>query len=646
MPINGAVIDHSYSSYIYLAAEIGVYVKSLSGTSWTLYNTNLPNSSIRELEIVKGSNTIKAVTWGRGLWEYTLKDRGNYPAIVTTRINNMPTDDLPKEGVDQFVTSKVSYVGKLSRVYVKWSINTLNFDSTIQMKNTKDSTWVSNSPLPNTKAGDKVYFKIYAVSNSIEVTETYKFMYVIKPFEYCKASGSNEPNPYLKSVGIANVLNSSTQNQYKLFSNAVIYLMRDSLYTLSLAGNTSWSSNDYGAWIDYDNNATFDDADSIGFFTGGNAFSRQFRVPSYANILDTTRLRARISYWGNRTNACGVTLGEVEDYPVIIFTPPILQYSFVDSNLCANEKLEYTYSGDAVDSVHWTFYNGLNSFKSNTKDGSYGNIPKGIYNLKLEGYKYGQYFYQTFNSVFNKNDTNLVWITKASCNPQDTGLTINYHTNINGCDSTVKTITTLLLISKKTINKESCNTQDTGTNKKIYQAVNGCDSIVTTITRFLPSSETTIGINTCSTLDSGTITQNLKGFNGCDSIVTTIKTYVGFQSKIEEKTNILTAYPEGMDYQWLDCNDNLKEISGEMNQDYSILKDGTYTVSVSSDHCIDTADCANIVYVGLVENTFLEEIELYPNPTDGKLVVEFDNPHESIQIKIASIELLPELTIV
>ena len=636
MPINGAVIDHSYSSFIYLAAEIGVYVKSLSGTTWTLYNTNLPNSSIRELEVVKGSNTIKAVTWGRGLWEYTLKDRGNYPAIVSTRINNMPTDDLPKEGVDQFVTSKVSYAGTLSRVYVKWSINNLNFDSTIQMTNSKDSTWVSNSPLPSAKAGDKVYFKIYAVSNSIQVTETYKFMYVIKPFEYCTASGNGDPNPYIQSVSIANLLKSSKQEQYTLFPNSMVYLMKDSLYTLTIKGNPTWSSNDYGAWIDYNYNAMFDEEDSIGFSSGGNLFTRKFKVPSYANTTDTLRLRTRISYWGNKANPCGITLGEVEDYSVIIFTPPNLQYSFLDTNLCHKDSLVFTYLGDEVDSVHWTFYNGLNSFKSNTKDGSYGNIPKGIYNLKLEGYKHGQYFYQTFDSVLTKNDTNLVWVNKASCNPKDTGLSINYYTNTNGCDSTVKTITTLLLKSEITINKESCNAQDTGTNKKLYQAANGCDSIVTTITRFLPSSETTIDINTCSTLDSGTVTQNLKGINGCDSIITTTKTYVGFQSKIDASTNKLTAYPEGMNYQWLDCNNNLKEISGETNQDYSILKDGSYTVSVSSDHCMDTADCANIVYVGLVENTFLGEIELYPNPTDGKLIVEFENPHKSIQIKMVN----------
>ena len=99
MPINGAVIDHSSSRNIYVAAEIGVYVKAFFGTTWTLYSTGLPNSSINELEVVNGSNTLKAAVWGRGLWEYTLKDRGSYPSIISTKINDMPTDDLPKKTV-------------------------------------------------------------------------------------------------------------------------------------------------------------------------------------------------------------------------------------------------------------------------------------------------------------------------------------------------------------------------------------------------------------------------------------------------------------------------------------------------------------------------------------------------------------------
>ena len=51
MPIRSVVIDHTDNSTIYLGAEIGIYKKSMSGNSWELFNENLPNTTVMELEI-------------------------------------------------------------------------------------------------------------------------------------------------------------------------------------------------------------------------------------------------------------------------------------------------------------------------------------------------------------------------------------------------------------------------------------------------------------------------------------------------------------------------------------------------------------------------------------------------------------------
>lgn len=180
MPLRSVVIDHTNASNIYVGAEIGVYVMPKNGNTWALYNTELPNVSVREMEINYGSNTIRAATWGRGMWEYCLKDRLDYPAIMTTSITNPPTFDTPLEGVDQFVTSKISYVGSLSSVYVEWSINNPVFGNVINMTNTQDSTWVTNSPFPQFPDGTKLYFKVFAVGATGDTTETYKFMYRVR----------------------------------------------------------------------------------------------------------------------------------------------------------------------------------------------------------------------------------------------------------------------------------------------------------------------------------------------------------------------------------------------------------------------------------------------------------------------------------
>ena len=186
VPVHTVVIDHSNNPKIYIGTEVGVYYMPLNGNSWTLYNEGLPNVAIEELEINNGANTIKAATWGRGLWEYDLIGRKTYPSIVSTSITNPPTLDLPIQGSRQFVTSKINYSGTLTNAIVKYSINNQLFNNTISMSNTTGNTWVSNQALPNsTVIGDKVFFKVYAIGSNSDTSETYKFMYQVRNLSIC-----------------------------------------------------------------------------------------------------------------------------------------------------------------------------------------------------------------------------------------------------------------------------------------------------------------------------------------------------------------------------------------------------------------------------------------------------------------------------
>ena len=180
MPLRNVVVDHTNESNIYVGAEIGVYTKPLNGTTWVLHNSGLPNSTIKELEVVNGSNTLRAAIWGRGLWEYHLVNRENYPTILKTWINDMPTYFLPKEDIHQHVNSIITSDIGVKSAFVKWSINNPTFGNSIPMANTIDSTYVSSSPIPNYPVGTKVFFKVFAVDNNNDTTETYKFQYTVK----------------------------------------------------------------------------------------------------------------------------------------------------------------------------------------------------------------------------------------------------------------------------------------------------------------------------------------------------------------------------------------------------------------------------------------------------------------------------------
>ena len=667
MPIHSVVIDHSNSSNFYVGAEIGVYTKTMSATTWSLYNPNLPNTTVEELEIVYGSNTLKAATWGRGLWEYNLVNRASYPSVVTTRITDQPTDDYPKFGMDQFVTSVISHSSALDTVFLKWSVNSATFDSTIAMTNTVDSTWVSQSALPNYVAGTKMYFKVFAVGNGSDTTETYKFMYTVKPFDYCTATGNNNAgNLYISNLSVANIDNSSTNDAYTYYNDSVVYLFVDSTYSISLSANTTWASNDCNAWIDFNHNTLFEPSESLALpsFTG-NTSQNNFTVPSNANHTDTLRLRTRLSYWGSVPPICGSTLGEVEDYPVIVTAIPTLAFTLSSSILCQGEQLYVNYTGDAVDSVVWTFTSGSNSFSTSGVNDSLAFSNSGTYDLNLVAYTHGFSFVLDSANIVLINVSSAVNINLTSCNIADTGTVVQNFTNAIGCDSIITTITTLLLGDSVLINQGSCNAADTGIVIQSLNNVLGCDSIVTTITTLLPSDNIQINQGSCNPQNVGTVIQNLTNAygcdstvitytsllptdsvtvtdvscvandigttvlvlsngSGCDSVITTITTLDQIQGSISQVSNVLTAQPAGITYQWLDCDSNFAFIVGETQQAFTATSNGNYAVLLRDDACSDTVNCIQVTGLSIGDMDAGRELNMYPNPTSQTIIIELD----------------------
>jgi hypothetical protein len=192
MPIRTVVIDHSDSSFIYVGAEIGVFVKSLNGTVWEAYNQGLPNVTVKDMEIHYGSNTIKAATWGRGLWEYSLKNRKDYPSILTSSITNPPSEIFPRAGYSQYVTSTISYGQSLKSVYVLWSNDSKALDHKIEMNNISDSTWKSVNPIKNFGRGTDIFFQVVAVGQNNDTSVTYTYQYEVQ--EGLNITGVEEQN--------------------------------------------------------------------------------------------------------------------------------------------------------------------------------------------------------------------------------------------------------------------------------------------------------------------------------------------------------------------------------------------------------------------------------------------------------------------
>ncbi|MBD79955.1 MAG: hypothetical protein CL840_13665 [Crocinitomicaceae bacterium] len=177
MPLRTVVIGHTKESYIYVGGEIGVYYMPMNGSSWTLYSDDLPNVSVRELDIQWATNTLRAVTWGRGMFEVKLVDKESYPSIVDIEMTEKPTDNQPVEDFPIHVTAEVEYSGTIKEVYLMWSKDAATLGTKIPMSLVSGKQYKTDTPIPNYPSGTEMYFKVFAEGSSNDVTESYKLNY-------------------------------------------------------------------------------------------------------------------------------------------------------------------------------------------------------------------------------------------------------------------------------------------------------------------------------------------------------------------------------------------------------------------------------------------------------------------------------------
>jgi len=72
VPVNTIVYETGLQNGIYAGTDIGVFYTNNTMSEWIDFSYGLPNVVVTELEIHKGSNTIRAATYGRGLWKSDL----------------------------------------------------------------------------------------------------------------------------------------------------------------------------------------------------------------------------------------------------------------------------------------------------------------------------------------------------------------------------------------------------------------------------------------------------------------------------------------------------------------------------------------------------------------------------------------------
>jgi hypothetical protein len=138
---------------------------------------------------------------------------------------------------------------------------------------------------------------------------------------------------------------------------------------------------------------------------------------------------------------------------------------------------------------------------------------------------------------------------------------------------------------------------------------------------------------------SGVFNDTLTGVNMCDSIIVVTTLTVNVTDNTTTLSgNTIQANNSSASYVWLNCDNNYSVISGEVNQFYTPIANGNYAVELTENGCLDTSACVAIKTIGLIENDFGKELVVYPNPTDGKFLIDLGDSYANVSISITDIK--------
>ena len=182
-----------------------------------------------------------------------------------------------------------------------------------------------------------------------------------------------------------------------------------------------------------------------------------------------------------------------------------------------------------------------------------------------------------------------------------------------------------------------------GTYTQILTNSVGCDSTITLNLTINQPSSATLNFTNCGPftlnneiyISSGIFEQNLQNVKGCDSTLTLNITINEIDTTVTQNGTELMSSQTGASYQWLECP-SYSIIPGATSQNYTATSNGSFAVQVMYNNCIDTSYCYEVNSVG-IDETNVPGLEIYPNPSQGAILLSVSQAMQDATIRIYTI---------
>ena len=130
--------------------------------------------------------------------------------------------------------------------------------------------------------------------------------------DYCSAQGGGDE--YIKKVVFGDISHTSGSNQYSDNTDLSTTVSVGDSYSITVTNGNPYSADQCGAWIDWDQNGTFDDGMISFNGSPGNGPYTAMITPPQGAKSGATRIRIRVMYTGSLEPCGNTNYGEVEDY--------------------------------------------------------------------------------------------------------------------------------------------------------------------------------------------------------------------------------------------------------------------------------------------------------------------------------------------